>query len=137
MWKNRARNFGVAMAADAAELTQAPPLDHAAIRSIVIGILLAMLLAALDQTIVATALPTIGRELGDLEHLPWVVTAYLLTSTAVTPLYGKLSDIHGRRVTLLIGIGTFVVGSIACALAPDMLTLIVAARRCRGSAAAG
>ena len=114
------------MAADAAELTQAPPLDHAAVRSIVIGILLAMLLAALDQTIVATALPTIGRELGDPEQLPWVVTAYLLTSTAVTPLYGKLSDIHGRRLILLIGIGTFVLGSLACALAPSMRVLIVA-----------
>jgi EmrB/QacA subfamily drug resistance transporter len=114
------------MAADAAELTQAPPLDHAAVRSIVIGILLAMLLAALDQTIVATALPTIGRELGNPEQLPWVVTAYLLTSTAVTPLYGKLSDIHGRRLILLIGIGTFVLGSLACALAPSMGVLIVA-----------
>ena len=77
-------------------------MSHEDIRSILIGIMLAMFLAALDQTIVATALPTIGRELGDLEHLPWVVTAYLLTSTAVTPLYGKLSDIHGRRVTLLV-----------------------------------
>jgi len=114
------------MAADAAELTEAPPLDHAAVRSIVIGILLAMLLAALDQTIVATALPTIGRELGDPEQLPWVVTAYLLSSTAVTPLYGKLSDIHGRRLVLLVGIGTFVLGSLACALAPSMAVLIVA-----------
>ena len=59
--------------------------------------MLAMLLGAIDQTIVATALPTIGRELNDVEHLPWVVTAYLLTATAVTPLYGKLSDIIGRR----------------------------------------
>ena len=73
------------------------PLSHREIRTIIVGIMLAMLLAALDQTIVATALPTIGRELGDVEHLPWVVTAYLLTSTAVTPLYGKFSDIHGRR----------------------------------------
>ena len=67
-----------------------------------------MLLAALDQTIVATAMPTIGRDLGDLEHLPWVVTSYLLTATAVTPLYGKLSDIIGRRTTLLVAIGIFV-----------------------------
>lgn len=102
------------------------PLDHAAIRSIVLGIMLAMFLAALDQTIVATALPTIGRELRDAEHLPWVVTAYLLSSTAVTPLYGKLADIHGRRIMLLTGIGTFIVGSIACALSPNMLTLILA-----------
>ncbi|HMR33614.1 MAG TPA: MDR family MFS transporter [Geminicoccaceae bacterium] len=102
------------------------PLDHAAIRSIVLGIMLAMFLAALDQTIVATALPTIGRELRDPQHLPWVVTVYLLASTAATPLYGKLADIHGRRVMLLTGIGTFVAGSIACALSPDMLALIFA-----------
>ena len=114
------------MAVDAAGLTQAAPLEHAAVRRIVIGILLAMFLAALDQTIVATALPTIGRALGDPEHLPWVVTAYLLSSTAVTPLYGKLSDIHGRRLILLTGIGTFVLGSLACALAPSMTALILA-----------
>ena len=72
-------------------------LDPAKIRTIMIGVVLAMLLGALDQTIVATALPTIGRELNDVENLSWVVTAYLLTSTAVTPLYGKLSDVHGRR----------------------------------------
>ena len=96
------------------------------IRSIIVGLLVAMLLAALDQTIIATALPTIGRELGDLEHLPWVVTSYLLAATAVTPLYGKFSDIHGRRITLLIGIAIFIVGSIACALAPTMLALILA-----------
>ncbi len=114
------------MAVEAAELTQPTALDHAAVRSIVIGILLAMLLAALDQTIVATALPTIGRALGDAGQLPWVVTSYLLTSTAVTPLYGKLSDIHGRRLILLIGIGTFVLGSLACALAPSMTVLILA-----------
>lgn len=102
------------------------PLSHAEIRTIIIGIMLAMLLAALDQTIIATALPTIGRELGDLEHLPWVVTVYLLTSTAVTPLYGKFSDSHGRRVTMLIGIVVFIAGSIACAVAPNMLVLILA-----------
>src|SRR5215213_370446 len=102
------------------------PLSHREIRSIIAGIIVAMLLAALDQTIVATALPTIGRELGDVEHIPWVVTAYLLAATTVTPLYGKFSDTHGRRITLLIGIVTFVAGSIACALAPTMLALIAA-----------
>src|SRR6266581_4519548 len=102
------------------------PLDHAAVRTIVLGILLAMLLGALDQTIVATALPTIGRDLGNVEDLSWVVTAYLLTATAVTPLYGKLSDIHGRRTMLLVAIGVFALGSIACALAPSMAVLIVA-----------
>ncbi|WP_246694067.1 MFS transporter, partial [Methylobacterium sp. WL18] len=86
----------------------------------------AMLLAALDQTIVATAMPTIGLDLGDAANLPWIVTAYLLASTAVTPLYGKLSDIHGRRIMLLIAIATFVLGSLACAVAPTMVTLALA-----------
>jgi EmrB/QacA subfamily drug resistance transporter len=102
------------------------PLDHAAIRQIVLGILLAMFLGALDQTIVATALATIGRELADVDNLSWVVTAYLVTATAVTPLYGKLSDIHGRRAMLLLAIGVFASGSIASALAPTMTALIIA-----------
>src|SRR5215218_11402499 len=102
------------------------PLSHAEIRTILIGILLAMFLAALDQTIIATALPTMGRDLGDVAHLPWVVTVYLLTSTAVTPLYGKFADSHGRRITMLVGIAVFIVGSVACALAPTMLVLILA-----------
>lgn len=102
------------------------PLSHRDVQSIIGGIIVAMFLAALDQTIIATALPTIGRELGDFEHMPWVVTAYLLAATAVTPLYGKFSDTHGRRITLLIGIATFVAGSLACALAPTMLVLILA-----------
>ncbi|KFC63303.1 Major facilitator superfamily MFS_1 [Bosea sp. LC85] len=105
---------------------QKPALTEADIRSIIIGIMLAMFLAALDQTIVATAMPTIGRELGDVTHLPWVVTSYLLASTAVTPLYGKVADIHGRRVTLLAGIVIFIVGSIACALASSLWLLVVA-----------
>jgi EmrB/QacA subfamily drug resistance transporter len=112
----------------AAMTDTAPPasLDHAAIRTIVVGIMLAMFLGALDQTIVAPALPTIGRALHDVGQLPWVVTAYLLSSTAVTPLYGKLSDIHGRRAMMLVSIGVFVLGSIACALAPTMLALVLA-----------
>jgi EmrB/QacA subfamily drug resistance transporter len=104
----------------------AKPLDQAGVRTIVMGILLAMFLGALDQTIVATALPTIGLDLKDVNSLSWVVTAYLLTATAVTPLYGKLSDIHGRRLMLLVSIGIFVVGSIGCALAPTMSILILA-----------
>ncbi len=104
----------------------APVLTHVEVRSIVIGLMMAMFLAALDQTIVATAMPTIGRELGDAENLPWIVTAYLLAATAVTPLYGKLSDIHGRRIMLLLAIAAFVIGSVACALAPGMVTLALA-----------
>ena len=109
-----------------ADIAAAAPLTKAEIGGIIHGLILAMLLAAIDQTIVATALPTIGRQLGDMANLPWVVTAYLLTSTAVTPLYGKLSDIHGRRVVLLAGIALFVLGSLACAIAPTMLALILA-----------
>jgi MFS family permease len=105
-----------------------PPsyLDHASARRIVLGVLLTMLLAALDQVVVATALPTIAASLGDVDNMPWVVTANLLSATAVTPLYGKLSDIHGRRTMLLIGIGIYAAGSVACALAPTMLMLILA-----------
>ena len=110
-------------------------LDHAAARRIVVGVLLTMLLAALDQVMVATALPTIAASLGDVENMSWVVTANLLCATAVTPLYGKLSDIHGRRTMMLIAIGIYAAGSLACALAPTMLTLILG-RACRGSAAA-
>jgi EmrB/QacA subfamily drug resistance transporter len=112
---------------DAARQTSVPaPLSHAEVRNIIVGVMVAMFLAALDQTIIATALPTIGRDLGNFEDVPWVVTAYLVAATAVTPLYGKFSDIHGRRITMLIGIATFIVGSVACALAPTMLVLIVA-----------
>ena len=107
--------------------TEAEPraLAHAEIRTIIFGIMLAMFLGALDQTIVATALPTIGVHFGNLAELSWVVTAYLLTATTVTPLYGKLSDIHGRRGMMMAAIGLFVAGSIACALAPSMTALIL------------
>ncbi|MFO1148824.1 MAG: MDR family MFS transporter [Alsobacter sp.] len=109
-------------------MVQAPsaPLQHAEILRIIFGVMMAMFLSALDQTIIATALPTMGRDLGDFDLLPWVVTSYLLTGTAVTPLYGKISDIKGRRPTMLVGIALFVIGSIACALAPSMLALILA-----------
>src|SRR3954449_2031003 len=100
-------------------------LSHGEIRTIVFGLMLAMFLAALNQTIVSTALPTIGRDFRDFEMLPWVVTAYLLTSTVVAPLYGKLSDIYGRRAMMLASIGIFVAGSAACAGAHDMIMLVL------------
>src|ERR1700719_3477226 len=109
---------------------------HGDIRTIVLGLMLAMFLAALNQTIVATALPTIGRDFRDFELLPWVVTAYLLTSTAVAPLYGKLSDIHGRRAMMLTSIGIFIAGSAACAAAPNM-TLLVVGRALQGIGGGG
>src|SRR5689334_25288352 len=100
-------------------------LSFAEARSVIAGILLAMFLAALNQTIVATALPTIGRDLNDFENLSWTVTAYLLTSTVVASLYGKLSDIYGRRAMMLTAIGVFMAGSAICAVAPNMLTLVI------------
>jgi EmrB/QacA subfamily drug resistance transporter len=105
--------------------TDAAP-SKAELRRVFAGLCLAMFLSALDQTIVAAALPTIGVELGDLGDSPWIVTAYLVASTIVTPLYGKLADIHGGRIMLLIGIAVFIAGSLACALAPNMVALACA-----------
>jgi EmrB/QacA subfamily drug resistance transporter len=93
--------------------------------AIIGGLALAMFLSALNQTIVATALPTIGRAFDDFENLSWVVIAYLLTSTVVAPLYGKLSDIYGRRGMMLVALGIFMAGSAASAAAPSMLMLIL------------
>ncbi len=115
---------------------QAFRLAHSQIRTILFGVVLAMLLGALDQTIVATALPTIGRELNDVQSLSWVVTAYLLSATAVTPLYGKLSDVHGRRTMLLIAIGIFLVGSVVCGLSKNIY-LLIAARALQGVGGGG
>ncbi len=89
------------------------------------GVILAMLLSSLDQTIVSTAMPTIVEELHGIEHISWVFTAYMLGSTVTVPIYGKLSDIFGRRNLYLIGIGIFLVGSILCGLAQDMTQLIL------------
>ncbi|TDR93875.1 MDR family MFS transporter [Enterovirga rhinocerotis] len=114
------------MGTDAGPGSARQPLTQADIRSVFIGMMLAMFLSALDGTIVATAMPTIGRELGDVQHLPWIVTAYLLASTIATPLYGKFADMHGRRVTMLVAVAVFIIGSIACALAPSLLTLALA-----------
>src|SRR5262245_47467583 len=100
-------------------------MSHAEVRTIFFGLMLTAFLSALNQTIIATALPTIGRHFADFESLSWVVTAYLLTSTAVAPLYGKLSDIYGRRAMLLTTVGLFVAGSVLCAAAPNMLLLIL------------
>jgi EmrB/QacA subfamily drug resistance transporter len=110
--------------------------DQATVRAIIGGIMLAMFLSALEQTIVAPALPTIGRSLSDVENLSWVVTAYLLSTTLATALFGKLSDIYGRRALMLISVSVFVLGSVACALAPTLWTL-VAARALQGLGGGG
>src|SRR5881397_3489602 len=94
------------------------------IRLVISALLVVMLLASLDQTIVSTALPTIVRELGGLEHISWVVTAYLLAVTVVTPLYGKLGDLYGRKLVLQGALVIFLVGSVLCGLAQGMTELI-------------
>lgn len=94
-------------------------------RAVLAGALLSMVLAALDQNIVNTALPRIAADLGGLAHLSWVVTAFMLTATITTTLYGRLSDIHGRRPLFFIAIGIFLGGSLACGLAQSMTQLIV------------
>ncbi|SEQ41881.1 drug resistance transporter, EmrB/QacA subfamily [Faunimonas pinastri] len=91
---------------------------------IIAALLLVMFLGALDQTIVSTALPTIVGELGGLEHLSWVVTAYMLATTVVTPLYGKLGDLYGRKLVLQSAIVLFLVGSALCGFSRNMGELI-------------
>src|SRR4249920_3313461 len=107
-----------------ADRREAEPLTHRETLLIVFGVLLPTFMGSLDQTILASALPTIGRDLGDVHSLPWLVTAFLIASTAVTPLYGKVSDIHGRRLTVLIALSVYMAGSVVCLAAPNMLTLI-------------
>jgi EmrB/QacA subfamily drug resistance transporter len=102
----------------------APAQHRTSVVAVLGALFLALLLAALDQTIVSTALPTIVGELGGLTHLSWVVTAYLLTSTVAGPFYGKLGDIYGRKIILQSAIVIFLVGSALCGLAQNMIGLI-------------
>lgn len=106
------------------------------IRRVFAGLMIGLLLAALDGTIVATALPTMAGELGGVELLSWVFTAYLLTSTVTVPLYGKLSDVYGRKRLFQIAIVTFVVGSVGIAASQTMLQLVLA-RAFQGLGAGG
>ena len=109
---------------------QTPPsftlFSPAEVRSIVLGLMLALFLSSLDQTIVATALSSIASDLGGFELMPWVVSAYLISSTVTTPIYGRLSDLYGRRPVLLVSVTIFVAGAVLSALAPTMLALIAA-----------
>ena len=102
-----------------------PPPEYAAIHTILAGIMVAMFISALEQTIVAPALPAIGRSFANVDDLSWVVTSYLLAATVATPLFGKLTDIHGRRAIMLLAIGIFTLGSIVCAIAPGIWILVV------------
>ena len=112
---------------------QAP---RGSVRMVVFSIGLLLLLASLDQTIVSTALPTIVSDLGGLDHLSWVVTAYILASTVVAPLYGKLGDLYGRRNMVFLSVGLFLIGSTLCGLA-DSMTFLIAARALQGLGGGG
>src|SRR5205809_6950279 len=104
---------------------RAAPIDHRQVLVVFSGLVLAMLLAALDSTIVSTALPTIVGELGGLNHLAWVVTAYLLAQTVVTPLYGKLGDQYGRKIVFQTAIVIFLIGSALCGASQNLPELII------------
>ena len=105
--------------------TEKKQLTHKEIMAVLSGLMLGMLLAALDQTIVSTALKRIVEDFNGLSHYTWVVTAYLLTSTASTPLYGKISDLYGRRPVFQFAIVTFLIGSFAAGAAQSMTQLII------------
>ena len=108
----------------------------ASVRTVFTGALLALMLAALDQNIVNTALPRMVADLGGMAHLSWVVTAFMLTSTATSPLYGKLSDIYGRRKLFFVAIGIFLAGSALCGAARSM-GQIISFRALQGLGAGG
>src|ERR1700761_579028 len=111
---------------DSPPIAPRAPLTPDEVRAILMSLMLAMFLAALDQTIVATALPTIGRQFHDVSSLSWVITAYLLASTAVAPVFGTLSDIYGRRPMIIVALSLFIAGSVLCGLAPNIPVLTLA-----------
>src|SRR5260221_4693890 len=106
------------------EMTDAPIQPQPRLRLIFLALMLVLLLASLDQTIVSTALPTIVGDLGGISHLSWVVTAYLLAATIAGPLYGKLGDLYGRKLVLQVAIVLFLIGSALCGLSQNMAELI-------------
>ncbi len=116
--------------------TAAPGEQHRSVLVVFTGLMLVLLMAALDQTIVSTALPTIVGDLGGLNHISWVVTAYLLAQTAVTPIYGKLGDLYGRKIVLQVALVVFLVGSALCGAAQS-LTMLIAFRALQGLGGGG
>jgi EmrB/QacA subfamily drug resistance transporter len=111
----------------ATAIAPAPPtFSQREVRGIAAGLTLALFLSSLDQTIVATALSAIAADIGGWEAMPWVVSAYLIASTVTTPIYGRLSDLYGRRPLLLFSVALFMAGAALCALAPAMGWLIAA-----------
>src|SRR3954451_16858928 len=117
--------------------TDAPPaLSRRQVVLTFAGLLLAMLLASLDQTVVSTALPTIVSDLGGLDQLSWVVTAYLLGATVAMPLWGRASDLYGRKTLFIAAIGVFLAGS-ALSGAAQSLGELIAFRALQGTGAGG
>lgn len=110
---------------DGATTNALPTFSHKQIVRVVTGIVLCILLAAIDQTVVVPAVPAIAADLNGFDHLSWIISAYLLTSTVATPIYGKLSDIYGRRLLLLSAIVVFLIASALCALSQTLLQLIL------------
>jgi len=106
--------------------TETAPSRTGSIRMVIGSVAMLLLMAALDQTVVSTALPTIVSDLGGFEQLSWVVTAYILASTVAAPIYGKLGDIFGRRIMVFISVSIFLFGSLLCGIAGNMTFLIVA-----------
>ena len=102
------------------------PVHNGSVRLVIASVATLLLLAALDQTVVSTALPTIVADLGGIEHLSWVVTAYILASTVAAPLYGKLGDLYGRRAMVFVSVGLFLLGSLLCGISNSMAFLIIA-----------
>jgi EmrB/QacA subfamily drug resistance transporter len=99
--------------------------------AVLVAVMSTTSLVALDSTVLATAVPTIVKEIGGFSQFPWLFSIYLLTSAVATPLFGRLADTHGRRPVLLLGIGVFLAGSVVCAVAPGM-GVLVAGRAVQG-----
>jgi EmrB/QacA subfamily drug resistance transporter len=120
-----AKSAAIAVAAvSAAPPADPAPLSHRERRIIVISMMVPVFVGSVDQSILATSLPTIGRNLGDIHSLPWLITSFLIAATAFTPLYGKFADIHGRRASLLIALGIYMSGSLISASSSSMPMLI-------------
>lgn len=123
--------------ATAAPLHMEPaPLTHRERRVIVMAMMMPVFMGSIDQSILASSLPTIGRVFGDLHDLPWVITSYLIASTALTPLYGKFADIHGRRASLMVALGIYMTGSLISAFSTS-LWMLIAGRIVQGCGGGG
>jgi EmrB/QacA subfamily drug resistance transporter len=122
--RTAAEGFASFAVASQASSAQREPLTHGERRIIAMGMMVPVFVGSVDQSILATSLPTIGRALGDVHDLPWLITAYLIAATALTPLYGKFADIHGRRAALSIALGVYMIGALISASSSNMLMLI-------------